>query len=148
MKVAVLMFLSAVAGLRSADAQQVAGPHPSYLHALSDLRYARAYLDHGRPGERQSPWEHEAVGQIDQAIGEIKHAAIDDGKNLGDHPPIDTNLYPADRFREAEKLLGKAHHDLDHAEDVQQARGLRDAALMHIDKAWHAAQDALNHGVR
>jgi hypothetical protein len=80
--------------------------------------------------------------------GEIKRASIDDGKDLRDHPPIDTNLYPADRFREAEKLLAKAHHDLDHAEDVQQARGLRDAALMHIDRAWHAAQAALNHGVR
>ena len=28
-------------------AQQVPGPHPAYLHALSDLRAARHYLNDG-----------------------------------------------------------------------------------------------------
>jgi len=130
----------------TASAQQVPGPHPAYLHALSDLRYARAYLDRWTPDEHQDPWEHAAVDQIDQAIAEIKHASIDDGKNLNDHPPIDTHLGVNDRFRDAEKLLGKAHHDLDKAEDVPQSRELRNQALQHIDMAWHSTQNAINHG--
>ena len=40
-----------------------------------------------RPGNwAQQNDEVEAVHHIDAAIGEIKKASIDDGKNLADHP--------------------------------------------------------------
>ena len=62
------------------------GKHPAYLHALSDLRAARWMMQH-RPGDAAvSAHEDVAIAEIDAAIGEIKHAAIDDGKNIGDHP--------------------------------------------------------------
>src|SRR5262249_25110826 len=64
------------------------GAHPAYLHALTDLRAARANLE--KPANVVVKWdEHRAIKQIDDAIKEIKEAAVDDGKDLRDHPPID-----------------------------------------------------------
>ncbi len=73
----------------------VPGQHPAYLHALTDLRTARWMLEH-RPGDAAvSSHEDVAVAQIDAAIGEIKHAAIDDGKDIHDHPNMDVpNNHP------------------------------------------------------
>ncbi len=126
----------------AAQAQQVPGPHPAYLHALSDLRMARAYLNDGWAWEAVRHEDDHAVAEIDAAIREIKHAAIDDGKNLGDHPPVDMHLGWHDRFARANELLGRAHHDLDRAEDVPQARGLRDRAILHIDEAHNTVDRA------
>jgi hypothetical protein len=119
----------------SSQAQQAPGPHPAYLHALSDLRMARAYLNDKWAWEAVRADDNHAVDEIDKAIREIKKASIDDGKNINDHLPIDTNMGPHDRFSKASNLLVQAHRDLDHAEDVPQSRGLRDRALMHIDEA-------------
>ena len=125
---------------------QVPGPHPAYLHALSDLRAARHYLhDDWTYGAVQHD-DNAAIHEIDAAINEIKKASIDDGKGDGDPFPIDRHLSPHDRFRKANELLASAHHDLDRAEDVPSSRGLRDRALGHIDRAhqivdhaWQAA---------
>src|SRR5437763_1743950 len=55
--------------------------HPAYLHALTDLRHARAFL--ARPAGAMVKWdEKRAIHEIDEAIREIKSAAIDDGKSL------------------------------------------------------------------
>jgi hypothetical protein len=121
---------------------QVPGPHPAYLHALSDLRAARHYLNDGWQWEGVRREDNDAIMHIDRAIDEIKHAAIDDGKGLNDPFPIDRRLSPHDRFRKANELLAAAHHDLDHAEDVPQARGLRDRAIMHIDQAHQIVDHA------
>lgn len=141
-----LLLLSLIAGaaaLLPMGAQaQVPGPHPAYLHALSDLRMARAYLHDGWAWEPVRRDDNHAIGEIDAAIREIKHAAIDDGKNIDDHPAIDAHLGPRDRFARANELLNRAHHDLDHAEDVPEARGLRDRALIHIDEAHNTVDQA------
>ena len=84
------------------------GKHPSYLHALSDLRHARAYLDKLAADDQIDNDSMRAIREIDAAIGEIKRAAIDDGKDLSDHPKIDTNLRRTDRFHKAIELLNKA----------------------------------------
>jgi hypothetical protein len=126
----------------AASAQQVPGPHPAYLHALSDLRTARAFLHDGWAWPAVQRDDDHAVAEIDAAIREIKHAAIDDGKSLQDHPPIDAHLGWHDRFARANELLARAHHDLDHAEDVPEARGLRDRAIMHIDEAHNTVDRA------
>ena len=127
---------------KAASAQQVPGPHPAYLHALSDLRMARAYLDRIAWPPVQHDEEH-AIREIDAAINEIKMASIDDGKNLEDHPPIDVNMRPDGRFRKALELLDKAHNDTARAEDVPQARGMRDRAVHHIDQAHGTVDDAI-----
>ncbi len=144
---AVLTMFAALLGIslmtpKAASAQQVPGPHPAYLHALSDLRLARAYLDQIAWPPVQRDEEH-AIREIDAAINEIKMASIDDGKNLEDHPPIDVHMRPDGRFRKALELLDKAHNDTARAEDVPQARGMRDRAVVHIDQAHGTVDDAI-----
>jgi hypothetical protein len=141
---AVLLLLLAIFTLapKAASAQQVPGPHPAYLHALSDLRLARAYLDQIAWPPVQRDEEH-AIREIDAAINEIKRASVDDGKNLADHPPIDARMRPDGRFRKALELLDRAHNDTARAEDVPQARGMRDRALAHIDEAHGTVDNAI-----
>ena len=75
-------------GDRAADAAPPPPPpppsqdaHPAYLHALSDLRYARALLE--KPARADVKWdETKAIREIDAAIKEIRAASIDDGKPL------------------------------------------------------------------
>jgi hypothetical protein len=118
------------------------GKHPAYLHALSDLRHARAYLDRLTPSDHLDNEEEHAIREIDAAINEIKQASIDDGKNLNDHPPVDTHLDRKGRYHKALELLDKAHHDVSEKEDDQFAQGLRHRALEHIDGA-HGVVDRL-----
>ncbi|WP_263380730.1 hypothetical protein [Granulicella paludicola] len=141
MAVAALVVVTAPATMKAQGWQQVPGPHPAYLHALSDLRAARHYLNDGWSWGAVRHEDDAAVHEIDAAINEIKHAAIDDGKGLNDPFPIDEHLAPRDRFGKANELLFKAMHDLDRAEDVPQSRGLRDRAMMHISQA-HQTVDA------
>jgi hypothetical protein len=120
--------------------------HPAYLHALTDLRHARAHLQHpdgGQLGEQESI----AIREIDIAIAEIKKAAIDDGKNLNDHPGVDDHLDWPGRLHRAAELLKKAHGDVAEEEDNAFAQGLQHRALEHIDKAHHHVEEAI-HGLR
>lgn len=122
---------------------QMPGRHPGYDHALSDLRYARALLETGPQWGRVAHDDQRAVGEIDRAIEEVRHAAMDDGKNAYAHPAVDAHWLPGERLRRAQDVLSKARHDLDHEEDNPSARGLRDRAWMHID----AAQQAVRHAI-
>lgn len=123
------------------------GKHPYYLHALSDLRAARWMLEH-RPGDAAvSGQEDVAITEIDAAIGEIKHAAIDDGKDLHDHPAVDApNDHPG-RLHKALELLHKVHSDVAREEDDPMVKGLRNRAVGRIDGAIHATEKAI-HDVR
>jgi len=124
------------------QAQEVPGPHPHYLHALSDLRAARHYLNDGWAWEPVRHDDNTAIHEIDAAINEIKKASIDDGKGLNDPFTIDTHLSPHDRFKKANELLWAAHNDLSKAEDVPESRGLRDRAIGHVDKAHQIVDTA------
>lgn len=119
------------------------GKHPFYLHALSDLRAARWLIEH-RPGDPAvSGQEDVAVAEIDKAIGEIKHAAIDDGKDIHDHPPVQGPNDRPGRLHKALELLHKVHNDVAREEDDPMTRGLRDRAVGHIDEAIHATEHAI-----
>jgi hypothetical protein len=119
------------------------GKHPAYLHALTDLRAARWMVEH-RPGDAGvSSHEDVAVAEIDAAIREIKKAAIDDGKNLEDHPSVDVPNNRPGRLHKALELLHKVHKDVAREEDDPMTRGLRDRAVGHIDAAIHATDGAL-----
>jgi hypothetical protein len=111
------------------------GRHPAYLHALTDLRHARAHLQRDTPSEHVDREEAHAIAEIDKAIDEIKRAAIDDGKNLNDHPPVDAHMDWGGRYHKALELLDRAHHDISEKEDDGFAHGLRRRALEHIDEA-------------
>ena len=105
------------------------GKHPGYLHALSDLRYARALLS----GDYNEQWP--AIREIDAAIREAREASIWDGKPLSDHPPVDGALDRGGRLRRAEAALDSAMRDTAQREDNPAARAWRDRCLHHIEEA-------------
>ena len=95
--------------------------------------------DHGE-------WRHEekeARHHIDKAIDEIKKAAIDDGKDLSDHPPVDVHMDWPGRLHRAMELLDKAHEDISREEDNRFAQGLQQRAFAHIDEAKHEVREAI-----
>ncbi len=108
--------------------------HPRYLSAIADLRYARAIL--WRPDWREVMRDQRsAVEEIDRAIAEARRAAIDDGKNIDDHPPVDMRLGWDGRFRKAMELLDSAGRDLSLEEDNRNAAAWRGAARQNIQNA-------------
>jgi hypothetical protein len=130
-------------GSPSARADQP-GAHPAFLHALSDLRYARANLEK-KGGDAQMKWdESTAIGAIDRAIADIKQAAIDDGKNLDDHPAVDAKEPRAGRLHKALDTLTKARKDIQEKEDNSYAKGLRDRAVADIDSAINFTKQGIS----
>ncbi len=118
------------------------GKHPYYLHALSNLRAAR-WLIERRPGDAAvSADEDVAIHEIDATIGNIRRAAIDDGKDIHDHAAADERLARG-RLHPAEELLHKVRRDLTREEDDPLTRGLRNRALHHLDEAMRATRQAI-----
>ncbi len=118
------------------------GRHPAYLHALSDLRDARAHLEHFSSEPVNQEEEH-AIEHIDKAIGEIKRAAIMDGKNIQEHMPVDAHLNRHDRYRKAMELLDKAQRDVSGEEDQPDTQGLQLRVIHHIEEAKHSVRHAI-----
>jgi hypothetical protein len=119
------------------------GRHPAYLHALTDLRDARAHLEHFS-SDPVDHAEESAIAKIDKAINEIKRAAIMDGKNIQDHMPVDAHLMRRDRFRKAIELLDKAKNDVSGEEDQPDTQGLQMRVIHHIDGARHDVRIAID----
>lgn len=116
--------------------------HPAYLSAISDLRYARALLYRPDWGPVMRD-QRAAVEEIDHAIGDAKQAAIDDGKNPDDHPPIDRGMGWEGRFRKAVDLLNSAERDLASAESNGAAAGWRNTALANVRNAKGFVEKAM-----
>jgi hypothetical protein len=125
----------------SASAQQLPGKHPGYIHALSDLRSARWFLNHQAGDSKVYAGEDIAIQEIDAAIAEIKKTSIDDGKDLNDHPQVDVKEHGS-RLLRAMETIQRAHDDINNEEDNPEASGLRHRALDHIQKAHDAANRA------
>jgi hypothetical protein len=143
MKLKILTILGGLLLLPLLANADLPGKHPYYLHALSDLRTARWMLEH-RPGDAAvSANEDVAITEIDAAIGEIKKAAIDDGKNVNDHPNVDVPGDHPGHLHKALELLRKVHADVAREEDDPATKGLRDRAVGHIDGAIHATERAI-----
>jgi len=79
--------------------------------------------------------EHDAIIEIDRAIADIKQAAIDDGKNLEDHPPLDVREPRSGRLHKALAALRAARADVAKEEDNAYANGLRNRAIHNMDEA-------------
>jgi hypothetical protein len=129
-----------ISTLASAD---LPGKHPYYLHALSDLRTARWMLQHRAGDAAVAGNEDVAITEINKAIGAIKNAAIDDGKNIDDHPQTDLPPDSKGRLHKALELLQKVHSDVAREEDDPMVRELRDKAVKHVDLAINATQGAI-----
>jgi hypothetical protein len=145
MKTMIRLALPAVFALAamapSAQADQP-GQHPHYLHALSDLRDARANLQK-RGGDAEVKWdEGKAVADIDAAIGKIKAASVDDGKNLDDHPAVDAPDRKG-RLHKALVDLQSAREDVNREEDNNFAQGLKARALRDVESAIGRTREGL-----
>jgi hypothetical protein len=108
-----------------------------YLHALSDLRTAREYVESGLVGEKSAA----LIQQINAAITDIKAAAQEDEQTIQEHPPIDATV---SRFHRALDLLKSAHNDVAIEENDGPAHGLRHHALEHINRAIEVARDIIS----
>ena len=115
---------------------------PAYLHALSDLRSARAYLeyDHRHVGEHE---RQRAIEHISRAIDDIKVAARDDGKNPWHTPPPQSGGSEGWPIHSAVRLLREARGDVDHGRDLPENHGLRERSVENIDKALHELESLL-----
>ena len=118
--------------------------HPAYLHALTDMREARWNLEH-RPGDATvSTQEDVAIVETDRAINDAKTAAMEDGKNVWQHPPEDAKIDRRGRLHHANELLRKARKDVAEGESNPQAVELRNRVIGHIDLAIQATDRAIH----
>jgi hypothetical protein len=120
---------------------QAQGKHPGYLHALTDLRTARWLLSHQGGDKQVYADEDVAIKEVEAAIGEIKKAAIDDGKDINEHEHIDVTEHGS-RLLKAMETLKKARADVDQEEDNPEAHGLKQRAGEHIQRALEATDRA------
>ena len=117
--------------------------HPAYLHALTDLRDARWNLEH-RPGDAAvSTQEDVAIVETDRAINDARTAAMEDGKNVYQHPPEDARIDRRGRLHHAAELLRKARQDVAQGESNPQTVELRNRVIGHIDAALQATERAI-----
>ena len=117
--------------------------HPAYLHALTDLRDARWNLEHRAGDAAVSTQEDVAIVETDRAINDAKTAAMEDGKNIAQHPPEDARIDRRGRLHHAAELLRKARNDIAQGEANPQTVELRNRALGHIDLAIQATDRAI-----
>ncbi len=138
-----ILFSMSLSSVKAGTSASLA-EHPYYLHALSDLRAARWMIEH-RPGNwDKTVDEVQAVKEIDAAINEIKKAALDDGKDINDHPRVDEHPDHAGRLHDAMDFLRKARKDVAQDEDNKFSQGLQGRAFMHIDGALGAVKRAIH----
>jgi len=115
---------------------------PHYMHALADVRYARAWLY--APGSTSALGaEHEAIEHINKAMRDIQRALADDGKEPGALPPTDANLKHKDRLAKAVALLQSAVKDLRGEERDKAARDRQRSASRHVEEALRATRQAI-----
>jgi hypothetical protein len=97
----------------------------------------------GPPNATVSANEEVAIAEINKAIGAIKHAAVDDGKNIEEHPSVDLPPDKRGRLHTALELLTKVRADVAREEDDAVTRGLRERPVVHIDAAIGATRGAI-----
>jgi hypothetical protein len=119
------------------------GRHPFYIHALTDLRTARWLLLHNIGNFLVNGHEDEAIHHIEAAIGDIKRAAIEDGKNLDEHPPIDVPPERVGVLRRALELLHGVRRDVTQPEDDPAGLDAQTRSLRHVEEAIHHVERAI-----
>jgi hypothetical protein len=143
---AALLLASAIPFAAHAD---LPGKHPSYLHALSDLREAREDLGHKPGNDVISQQEDKAIAEIDYAAQALKRIAAADDKGLYNKPHADASFDHPGRLHHAQDLLQKAKSDIAQQEDNEDARKLQRHAIEHVQaalQATDAAIKAVEHG--
>ena len=118
------------------------GAHPHYIHALSDLRGARAFLT---AGDEQNVEQDAgaAIIEIDQSLGALRRAAAGDDKDVNAHFPLDARLSHRDRLGRALALLDKARADISRPESDPAALRFQHDAIVHVDRAYGDTERAI-----
>jgi hypothetical protein len=117
---------------------KVRADYGGYRDALSQLRTARAYIEHPDVGELHDQ-EKSAIAEMDTAINELE-SVVKDGRGPNDHPPLDSHKRWVARLNEAAKLLNKAHDNVQKENDQS---GARERAIQHIGQASKFIQQAI-----
>jgi hypothetical protein len=133
-----LLIAVSVVGLVLAFSATAKADYGAYRDALSQLRTARAYVEHPDVGELHDQ-EKSAIAEIDAAINELE-SVVNDGRGPGDHPPVDTHKRWIARLNEAAKLLNKAH---DNVQKENDGSGAQERAIQHIGQASKFIQQAI-----
>jgi|SRR5579863_230986 len=133
-----LSLLGLVVALTALNAQD---RHPPYLRARADMRRAQSLL---RVQEEPNVARRliEADHEMEMAIHEVDRAAALDGRNIDDHPPVDTNVDRRSRFHKIVELLRGARADLGNKEDNPVSSDIRNLAVRHIDLAIERVRQA------
>jgi hypothetical protein len=107
---------------------------PAYLHAIRDLREARAILSTGLNDPVHIQAAQAANVEIDNAINGLKRVAALDGQSLGD-VPTPKAVPPAARFQQAIGFLNEASTDISAPNPDPAVTAHVQHALEHIQKA-------------
>jgi hypothetical protein len=134
--------LSLFAFLLFAPASPAHAQMPAYLHAISDLRTAREYLQQDTRPQFEGI-RHHAIEEISRAIDDMKKAAVDDGKNPHHTPPPQSQGDPRAPIHSALRLLNEAYGDVARGQDAPQNTGLQRRSLEHIDKARRSLDELI-----
>ncbi|MGA2477257.1 MAG: hypothetical protein ABSG63_00735 [Spirochaetia bacterium] len=139
-----IRYLSLAAGIMTlAFCMSTGDSHPSYLHALDNLAAARQLIV-DNPADRATTVNQDtAVFEIDRAVGEIKYACLEVGKNIESHPAMDGAPEGVGIYHQALQYLNRARINVDKDEDYYFAQGLRNHSINHIDLAIAATLRAL-----
>jgi hypothetical protein len=105
----------------------------AYLHAISDLRTARAYLQMNASPQSANA-RTGAINEINHALEDMEKAVRDDGKNPWHTPPPQSDGNLSAPLHSAARLLKKARTDLEGG-GPEPSSGLRDRSYRHIDNA-------------
>lgn len=119
------------------------GQHPAYMSALADLRAARWLLQHVPGDWVRANDELNAIQRIDDAINEIRRAAIDDGRDVNYNPGVAERPDHYGRLYDADSFLRRARADIDREEDNGAILGLRGRAAGHIEGAIMFTENAI-----
>ncbi len=123
----------------------VPGAHPGYLHGLDDLRAAYVALHHDAPGNVERE-QAAALRELDAAYHDARRAAAYDGKNLADHPPVDSNVSGRRRLDAALVALQDAHAQFTQYESTGRDRGWQHRTVVHLDAAIAHVKRAMADG--
>jgi hypothetical protein len=116
---------------------------PAYLHAMSDLRQARQYLE----ADKRTVWTNSrqhAIDEITNALQDMKVAASRDGKDPSGTAPLQGFPDPNTPIHSALKLLDEAYRDVASGHDRPENVGLQSRSLKHIDVARQAIHNFID----
>jgi hypothetical protein len=127
--VALIMLLAAC------QSAALAEKHPHYMHAMSDLRAAKAMLEHPDEGNVMKD-ANNAANEINACLQDLQSAAWYDRKDPHHNPaPEFAGMDRLGRLHKALELMRRAHDDMAKEEDEPAAVGFQARALKHVDRA-------------